>query len=208
MVCARTRIGFASWLRASMVLRAVSTSTKVLSTVTPAAPWIFARVVGPPPSTGGPALIDFSAGILARLLFHLCTPFQAILFNNKVSSRVSAGAVGRVAVALVLAAVLVRVGLVPAALAGQATVIALRLCLQGFAFFHGVRGIVEANAGMQVLSMAAADALALAVSLPGLFVAPLRTYAPHTAAILIVSVTVCRRKRRLAAEAIREGGCS
>ena len=112
MVYGRTRGGFRSFLRAWMVLGAVSVSIQILTALTPAAHWIFADVVGLPPSIEGPARISFSSGILARFLFHLRTPFQAILLNNKASSRASAAAVARVGLALVLAPLFVHVGLV------------------------------------------------------------------------------------------------
>lgn len=112
MVYGRTRGGFRSFLRAWVLLGAISVSVQVLVAVTPAAPWIFARVVGLPPSIAGPARVSFSAGILARFLFHLRIPFQALLLNNKASARASAAAVARVGLALVLAPLFVRAGLV------------------------------------------------------------------------------------------------
>ena len=365
MVYGRTRAGFRSFLRAWVVLGALSTSLQVLAAVTPAAHWIFAGVVGLPPSIEGPALISFSSGILARFLFLLRTPFQAILLNNKASSRASAAAVARVGLALVLAPLFVHVGLVgnfwgemclaisglfelilvavmarpylhrfgpdearvpslgamiaftvplslgstilslsgnvlsafvarapqpelvlplyqltltvtgtigyaatqvervvlafapgclrdrsterfavgvgivlgviplvfqleplrsayfvglqnlprerlgalglmTVMLTGQAMVVALRSRLQGVASFHTAPGIVLAGNGVLLASMAATGMFALAVGLPGLFVAPLGMYVSNTAAIATMALMVRRRERRLAPAAIEQ----
>ncbi len=112
MVFGRTRGGFRVFLGAWATLGAVTVSAQIVAAIPAVSHWLFAGVIGLPPGIEGPARISFATGILARFLFHLRMPFQVILLNNRASSRASAAAIGRVALALLLAPLFVRTGLV------------------------------------------------------------------------------------------------
>jgi len=112
MVFGRNRAGFRRFLRAWAALGAMTVSAQIVVALPPVSRWMFADIVGLPPSIGEPARVSFASGVFARLLFHLRTPFQVILLNHRASSKASAAAVGRVALALVLAPLFVHVGLV------------------------------------------------------------------------------------------------
>ncbi len=114
LVFAKTWVGYAAFKRLNAIMMAGLLALQCVPAIPPFRAWVFSGLFALPPELAGIAADTLLAGVVMNALFFLRNVPMVVLFNNFESGKANNATLVRVALTLVLAVALPRLGLVGA----------------------------------------------------------------------------------------------